>query len=106
MADDKGSDGKPMRVDAALVRELAELLDTNGLTEIEVEDGDRKIRVRREAAPVVQAPTVALTAPAAVAAAPVAAETPAPPAVEAVKSHGRDRLHVGRAWRQGIRLGR
>jgi len=86
MADDKGSDGKPMRVDAALVRELAELLDTNGLTEIEVEDGDRKIRVRREAAPVVQAPTVALTAPAAVAAAPVAAETPAPPAVEAVKS--------------------
>ena len=40
-----------MRVDAALLRELAEMLSTNELTEIEVEDGDRKIRVRREAAP-------------------------------------------------------
>ena len=86
MADDKGGDSKPMRVDTALVRELAKLLDTNGLTEIEVEDGDRKIRVRREAAPAMPAPTVAPAAPAAVAAAPVAAETPAAPAGEAVKS--------------------
>ena len=29
-----------MRVDTALVRELAELLTANELTEIEVEDGD------------------------------------------------------------------
>ena len=40
-----------MRVDAALLRELAEMLSANDLTEIEVEDGDRKIRVRREAPP-------------------------------------------------------
>jgi acetyl-CoA carboxylase biotin carboxyl carrier protein len=31
---------------APLVRELAELLSANELTEIEVEDGDRKIKVR------------------------------------------------------------
>jgi acetyl-CoA carboxylase biotin carboxyl carrier protein len=42
---DEGS----MRVDTALVRELAELLSANELTEIEVEDGDRKIKVKREA---------------------------------------------------------
>lgn len=36
-------------VDTALVRELAELLADTGLTEIEVEDGDRKIRVARNA---------------------------------------------------------
>ena len=46
MADPKGraADGA-MRVDTALVRELAELLSANDLTEIEVEDGDRKIKV-------------------------------------------------------------
>ena len=48
MADQK--DGHEMRVDSALLRELAELLSANGLTEIEVEDGDRKIKVRRDAA--------------------------------------------------------
>jgi acetyl-CoA carboxylase biotin carboxyl carrier protein len=36
-----------MRIDPALVRELADLLTQNNLTEIEVEDGDRKIRVQR-----------------------------------------------------------
>jgi acetyl-CoA carboxylase biotin carboxyl carrier protein len=44
-AGDKGS----MRIDPALVRELAELLTANELTEIEVEDGDRRIKVKREA---------------------------------------------------------
>ena len=43
-------EGHDMRVDSALLRELAELLSANDLTEIEVEDGDRKIRVRREPA--------------------------------------------------------
>ena len=41
-------DHKQMRIDAGLVRELAELLSANELSEIEVEDGDRKIRVKRE----------------------------------------------------------
>ena len=48
MADHKGSAGKSgMNVDTALVRELAEMLGETGLTEIEVEDGERKIRVSR-----------------------------------------------------------
>lgn len=39
-----------MKVDVDFVRQLAELLDTTQLTEIEVEDGDRRIRVARKAA--------------------------------------------------------
>ena len=39
-----------MQVDTKLVRELAELLNDTGLSEIEVEDGDRKIKVAREEA--------------------------------------------------------
>ncbi len=39
--------GRGIEVDTALVRELAELLAETGLSEIEVEDGDRKIRVAR-----------------------------------------------------------
>ncbi|MCY7338797.1 MAG: acetyl-CoA carboxylase biotin carboxyl carrier protein [Sphingomonas bacterium] len=84
MADHK--EGHPMRVDGALLRELAELLSANDLTEIEVEDGDRKIKVRRDAAPVMAyAPAPAAPAPAAVAAASADA-LPAPAAVDAVKS--------------------
>jgi acetyl-CoA carboxylase biotin carboxyl carrier protein len=59
-----------MQVDIKLVRQLAELLNETGLTEIEVEDDDRKIRVART----LQAASVAVAAPAPVAAAaPVAA---------------------------------
>lgn len=36
-----------MRIDPSLVRELAELLTENQLTEIEVEDGGRRIKVQR-----------------------------------------------------------
>lgn len=66
-----------MQVDVALVRELAALLDDTHLTEIEVEDGDRKIRVARKAgggAPI-YAPSFAPApaTPAAPTAAPVAA---------------------------------
>jgi len=75
-----------MRVDTDLVRELAELLSANELTEIEVEDGDRKIKVRREAAPLIAAAPyaspVAAPAPAPAATAPAADEVPA----NAVKS--------------------
>jgi acetyl-CoA carboxylase biotin carboxyl carrier protein len=78
-----------MRVDTALVRELAELLSDNNLNEIEVEDGDRKIRVRRDppAAYVAAPAPVASAAPAA--AAPEAAAAPTPQedvGGEAVKS--------------------
>ncbi|RZM07921.1 MAG: acetyl-CoA carboxylase biotin carboxyl carrier protein [Sphingomonas sp.] len=39
-----------MRIDVDLVRQLAQLLDDTSLTEIEVEDGGRKIRIARKAA--------------------------------------------------------
>jgi len=71
-----------MNIDSALVRELAELLSDTNLSEIEVEDGERRIRVARTlmAAPMVQAAVA--SAPAAVAApaaaAPAAAEAAAP----------------------------
>ena len=45
---DKAEKGA-MQVDVQLVRDLAALLDDTNLTEIEVEDGDRKIRVARKA---------------------------------------------------------
>ncbi|MBV9529350.1 MAG: acetyl-CoA carboxylase biotin carboxyl carrier protein [Sphingomonas sp.] len=61
-----------MRIDPGLVRELAELLTANSLTEIEVEDGDRRIKVSREPAPVLGG---ALAAPA-----PLATPAPAPQA--------------------------
>jgi acetyl-CoA carboxylase biotin carboxyl carrier protein len=73
-------DDSAMRVDAALVQELAELLTTNALTEIEVEDGDRKIRVARHAAPGA-APTLA-TAPAPTAPAPAQSLAAAPASEE------------------------
>jgi acetyl-CoA carboxylase biotin carboxyl carrier protein len=44
------NDTGAMQVDVTLVRQLAELLDTTQLTEIEVEDGARRIRVARKAA--------------------------------------------------------
>jgi acetyl-CoA carboxylase biotin carboxyl carrier protein len=66
--------GASMRVDTALVRELAELLSANDLNEIEVEDGDRKIKVRRDA------PNAFVAAPAPLAAAPAAAPAAAAPA--------------------------
>ncbi|WP_294275444.1 acetyl-CoA carboxylase biotin carboxyl carrier protein [uncultured Sphingomonas sp.] len=65
---------QPMKVDVDLVRQLAELLDATALTEIEVEHGDRKIRVARKAAAVAQMGYAPAPAPmAAPAAAPVAA---------------------------------
>ena len=65
---DKGG----MRIDPGLVRELAQLLSDNELTEIEVQDGERRIKVSREPAAVIgsapalpqpAAPAPALSAP-------------------------------------------
>lgn len=90
MGHDRGEKAEGMAIDSTLVRELAELLAETGLSEIEVEDGERKIRVARTltAAPVAQ--TVAVAAPAPVAAAaPAAAPAAAQPAEDhanAVKS--------------------
>jgi acetyl-CoA carboxylase biotin carboxyl carrier protein len=63
----EGAEPGAMRVDSALVRELAQLLTENELTEIEVADGERRIKVSR---------TLGTIAPAAPAAAAAAATTP------------------------------
>jgi len=77
MADDKTGG---MKIDAKLVRELAQLIADTDLTEIEVEDGDRKIRVARQITAAPQMAYAAAPAPAAapVAAAPAAEAAPAP----------------------------
>ena len=70
-------------IDTRLVRKLAAILKETGLTEIEVERGDLRIRVAREltvAAPVALAPAVAApaaTGPVASAAAPPSLAAPA-----------------------------
>ena len=88
---DKNDKAGAMQVDIELVRQLAAVLDETNLTEIEVEDADRKVRVARtvQAAPaIMQAPMAApLAAPvAAPAAAAPAAETAPVAALNAVKS--------------------
>jgi acetyl-CoA carboxylase biotin carboxyl carrier protein len=73
-----------MQVDVKLVRELAKMLDATNLTEIEVTDGDRRIRVARKpaalnatyAAPVAMPAAAPVAAPLA-AATTAAAEAPA-----------------------------
>ncbi|HEX8223117.1 MAG TPA: acetyl-CoA carboxylase biotin carboxyl carrier protein [Allosphingosinicella sp.] len=88
MSDEDGASNGGMRIEADLVRQLAELLNQNDLTEIEVEDGDRKIVVKRNIAVAAAAPAPA-PAPAPVAhAAPAVAAVSTPPASHpgAVKS--------------------
>ena len=75
---DQGS----MRIDPALVRELAQLLTDNELTEIEVAEGDRRIKDKREP-------------PAMRAAAPAAPAASAAPALTAPPMHGKE--DVGQA---------
>ena len=76
------------------MRELAELLNDTGLSEIEVEDGDRKIKVARTINAVASAP-VAVAAPAVAAAAPV---TPAEAAAPAVPANAVKSPMVGTAY--------
>ena len=75
-----------MRVDSALLRELAEMLSANDLTEIEVEDGDRKIKVRREGTAVMAYAPAPAPAPAAAPAAPAATPVADAAPADAVKS--------------------
>ncbi|HEX8302751.1 acetyl-CoA carboxylase biotin carboxyl carrier protein [Sphingomonas sp.] len=87
---EKNDKSGAMHVDIDLVRQLAAVLDDTNLTEIEVEDGDRKVRVARtiQAAPqmVHAAPMAAAPAAPAPAAPAPAAEAPPAPAANAVKS--------------------
>lgn len=75
---DKTSGPGTMQIDAALVRQLAEMLDETRLTEIEVEDGDRRIRVARHVQVAAAPAPVAAAAPAP--AVSVAAAVPLPSA--------------------------
>lgn len=85
MAESKSSAGRRtgMNVDTKLVRELAEMLAESGLTEIEVEDGDRKIRVARGGTMIAAAPAAAGFAMSDPVAMPAAAPSGAAPAADA-----------------------
>jgi len=90
MSDKKSSSG----VDADLVRELAKVLSDEGLTEIEVEHGELRLRLARtqpfaQHMPIAYAPAPSPVATSAPAAAPVAAAAPA-----AAKDHRDDKLAV------------
>jgi acetyl-CoA carboxylase biotin carboxyl carrier protein len=75
----KGDRAGGMRIEPDLVRELAQLLTDNELTEIEVQDGERRIKVTREPAPVIGA-------------APAHAPPPAAPALTAPPMHGHENV--------------
>ena len=88
-----------VKIDPKMVRKLADILDETGLSEIEVEVGDMRIRVARtvQAAPIqamqavhaLPAPAAApqvTAAPAAAAASPAASAAASAPAGEMVKS--------------------
>jgi len=74
----KAAKNGDMRIDPTLVRDLAQLLTDNELTEIEVQDGDRRIKVSREPAAIYGA-------------APMAAPAAAP-ALSAPPMHGKEDL--------------
>jgi acetyl-CoA carboxylase biotin carboxyl carrier protein len=73
MAENKAVSGRGpgMTIDEKLVRQLADVLADTGLTEIEVEEGDRRIRVSRAAVAAPAQPVMAQ---------PMAAPAPPPPA--------------------------
>ena len=75
-----------IQVDKELIRELALLLDETNLTEIEVEEDDRRIRIVRSV-------SACYTVP--VSAAPAAAPAPAAAAAEAAPAASDDASHPG-----------
>ena len=117
MAAAKGAEpADKMRVEIDLVKQLASLLDETNLTEIEVHDGDRAIRVARGAAApmaVAAAPAPAAAAPAAQSAAPASAAAEHPGAVRspmvgtaylAPEPGAPDYVTVGKAVKEGETL--
>ncbi|MBK5265490.1 MAG: acetyl-CoA carboxylase, biotin carboxyl carrier protein, partial [Alphaproteobacteria bacterium] len=84
------NEGGAMQVDVKLVRDLAEMLDVANLSEIEVQDGERRIRVVRtlHAAPATYHVAPPSSAPVAANPAQAALDAPiaAPVQANAVKS--------------------
>ena len=76
-------------IDPELVRKLADILKDTELTEIEVEQGELKIRVARQ---LTAAPVTTAYVPAAAAPAPIAAAAPAPAAAP-VEAHAPAEAH-------------
>lgn len=74
------SGSQPGRIDAATIRELAELLTETSLTEIEVEQNGWRVRVCRQTSQVYAPSPFAMPAP--------QAGSPAPTSVEAPKRDG------------------
>jgi acetyl-CoA carboxylase biotin carboxyl carrier protein len=93
------SQTKKPSVDHDLIRELTELLDETGLTEIEIEQDDHRIRVARNLGHA--APGPAHIAPAVSAPAPVAMSTSAS-AVECTATVGMPRSLQARSTRMAI----
>jgi acetyl-CoA carboxylase biotin carboxyl carrier protein len=93
-------DGRAMRIDPKLVRELASLLTENELTEIEVADGDRRIKVKREPAAVIGVPSAAapLAAAPALSAPPIHAKEDVGAAQEEVAGNAVKSPMVGTAY--------
>lgn len=82
MTENKGAEGG-MQVDTDLVRQLAEMLKEGELSEIEVQDGERRIVVKRQ----LGGHTMALQVPAPVAAPAPAAGVPAAAAGDPPADH-------------------
>jgi acetyl-CoA carboxylase biotin carboxyl carrier protein len=91
-------DTSAMRIDPKLVRELAQLLTDNELTEIEVQDGDRRIRVGREPASVFGAAPAAPSAAPALSGPPMHAKEDLGAAEEAVAGNSVKSPMVGTAF--------
>jgi acetyl-CoA carboxylase biotin carboxyl carrier protein len=93
---DKGA----MRIDTKLVRELAKLLADNELTEIEVEDSGRRIKVKRETQTLIGAAAPAFAAAPALSAPPMQAKEDlgSEPAAEEVAGNAVKSPMVGTAY--------
>jgi len=74
MSDAEGDADTGMQINPDLVRQLAQLLNENDLTEIEVQDGDQRIAVKRKMTAAAPAAPIPVAAPAAPAAAPPATD--------------------------------
>ncbi|MGZ8337507.1 MAG: acetyl-CoA carboxylase biotin carboxyl carrier protein [Allosphingosinicella sp.] len=75
MSKEKDSEGA-MRADTDLIRQLADLLTEKDLSEIEVEDSDRRVVVKRQVSVAAPAPAFAAAVAPAAASAPAAAAAP------------------------------
>ncbi len=78
--------GKTSSIDQSIIRDLAGILKETDLTEIEVEQGDLRIRVSRAGTPMIAAPAQHYVAPAASAPSAISAPTAVAVSVNAVPS--------------------